>query len=320
MSCLETIIVLTALSVGAQPATVSTPATVTKPAPGQAILQHCQVFLIDDVQVPAKESGAIMTLTVQEGDHVQQGTLLAKIDDRQAQFDRLSAELKRDAALATSENDIEVRYSQAAFGVADAELTQNTDINRHSPGTVSDAEIRRLQLTRQKAQLQIDRSRLELKVSAMTADIETTLVAAAEERIYRRQITAPFSGIVLDIVRKESEWVSAGEPILRIIRLDRLRVEGFLSMRDYNPEEIANQTVTVDIPRARGQVIRLPGRVVFVSPLVQAGEKYRVRAEVENRVEGTHWVLGPGMTASMTIHVASPVAGAVPMTALDSNR
>ena len=64
-----------------------------------------------------------------------------------------------------------------------------------------------------------------------------------------------------------------------------------------------NQPVTVEIERARGQTVRLSGKVVFISPLVQAGDRYRVRAEVENRQQNNHWLLGPGMSASMTIHV-----------------
>jgi hypothetical protein len=40
---------------------------------------------------------------------------------------------------------------------------------------------------------------------------------------------------------------------------------------------------------------------VFISPLVQAGDKYRVRAEVENRTEAGAPLLRPGMTATMTI-------------------
>ncbi len=270
---------------------------------GRATISHCQVFLINDVDVSAKEAGALVALHVVEGDQVPSGALLAKIDDRQPQFDKLAAELKRDAALAKSQDDIEIRFAEAARGVADAELDQSVDINRRSPGTVSTAELRRLKLTLQKAELQIDRSRLELKIAGMTADVETTAVAAADENIKRRHITAPFGGIVLDILRDEAEWVNAGEPVLRLIRLDRLRVEGFLSARDFNPEDIADRPVTVTIQRAHGQVIQLPGKVVFVSPLMQAGDKYRLRAEVENRVHSNHWVLRPGMTATMTIHV-----------------
>jgi len=274
-----------------------------------ATMTHCQVFLIHDTELSAKESGTITAIHVREGDEVRAGTMLACIDDRQAQYDKLSAELKRDAALAKSQDDIEVRFAEAAFGVADAELNQSLAINRHTSNAVSGAEIRRLRLTRQKAQLQIDRSRLELKIAGMTADVETTAVAAAEERIRRRQVMAPFDGIVLEVKRDPAEWVKTGDPLLRLIRLDRLRVEGFLQVREFNPEEVAGRNVTVAVQRARGQVVRLPGRVVFVSPTVQAGDKYRIRAEVENRLQDHHWVLRPGMSATMSIDVGQTREG-----------
>jgi macrolide-specific efflux system membrane fusion protein len=283
---------------------------------GDAVIPQCQVFLIDDVKVPAREAGALAAVSVREGNNVRAGQLLARIDDRDAQYAKLAAELKRDAALAKAEDDIEIRYSQASLGVADAELSQSEDINRRSPGTVSVAELRRLKLTRERAALQIDRSQLDVKVAGFTADIEKTAVAAAEDSIERRKITAPFDGMVLDLLRHEAEWVSVGEPVLRIIRLDRLRVEGFFQMRQYNPEEMVNRPVTIELERARGEKVRLPGIIVFVSPVVQAGDKYRVRAEVQNRVQESSWLLGPGMTVAMTIHTHDPppVAAVVPST------
>jgi len=36
---------------------------------------------------------------------------------------------------------------------------------------------------------------------------------------------------------------------------------------------------------------------------VRAGNKYRVRAEVENRLVGGHWIIRPGLPASMTIEI-----------------
>ncbi len=157
-----------------------------------AAITNCQVFLIDDVPVPAMETGAIVSLAVREGDHIHQGQLLAQIDVRRSQYDKLTAELKRNAAMAKAQDDIEVRFAQASAGVADAELAQSEDINRRSPGTVSAAELRRLQLTSQRAKLQIDRSRLEQKIARMTADVETTAVAMAEDKIERCKILSPF--------------------------------------------------------------------------------------------------------------------------------
>ena len=178
---------------------------------GQTTISHCQVFLIDDVPVPAMETGALVSMGVGEGDQVRQGQLLARIDDRRNQFEKLTAELKRNAALAKAQDDIEVRFAQASLGVADAELAQSEEINRRSPGTVSAMELRRLQLTSQRAALQIDRSRLETKIAVMTADVETTAVAAAEDKMERCKIVAPFDGTVLAWIGSGSKgsWTSA---------------------------------------------------------------------------------------------------------------
>src|SRR5207253_10136605 len=95
--------------------------------------------------------------------------------------------------------------------------------------------------------------------------------------------------------------VAAGETVLQVIRIDRLRVEGFLNATEVGPEEVANRPVAVEVQIAGGRTARFTGKVVFISPLVQAGDKYRVRAEVENRTEAGTPVLRPGMTATMTI-------------------
>jgi multidrug efflux pump subunit AcrA (membrane-fusion protein) len=89
--------------------------------------------------------------------------------------------------------------------------------------------------------------------------------------------------------------------VLQVIRIDRLRVEGFLNATEVSPEEVADRPVTVEVQLAGGKTARLNGKVVFISPLVQAGDKYRVRAEVENRAENGHPLLRPGMTAMMNI-------------------
>jgi macrolide-specific efflux system membrane fusion protein len=299
---------ITALVVGAGPLESGPHTSLEPTAVKPGVIEHCQVFLIDDVQVPARESGALISLSVREGDRVQAGQPVAHIDDRQARYDQLAAELKRDVALAKADDDIEVRFARASLAVAEAELSQNQEINRRSPGSVSTAELRRLKLTRERAELQIIRNELEQKVAGMTADIERTAVAAATDDIQRRQIVAPFDGVVLELFKQSAEWVNAGEPVLRIIRLDRLRVEGFLHVQQLNPEEVLDRAVTVEIRRAHGQTLQLGGRVVYVSPLVQGGYKYRVRAEVQNRAQNGHWLAGPGMMATIHIHVEKPTA------------
>lgn len=278
------------------------PAPQAAPRPGgQAVLTHCQVLLLDDVEVSAQEAGALTALHVTEGDVVQQGQLLAQIDDRQPQLQKEAALLERDVAQTRADDDIEVRYAEKSFELAQAELQRDLDINRKSPGSVPESEVRRKQLTQHRAELQIDRSRLDLKVARMTADVQNAAVRAAEESIRRRRIEAPFHGMVIDVYREAAEWVSAGEAVLRIVRMDRLRVDGFLDGSQFNASDVARRPVTVVIQLAQGRVEQFQGEVVFVSPIVQAGNQYRVTAEVQNREVNGEPLLRPGMAATMVI-------------------
>ena len=235
--------------------------------------------------------------------HVAKDSLDAQINNKQALLSKVAAELERDAAQTRADDDIEVRYSIKSFELAEAELNQDVEINRRSPGTVPTTEIRRKQLDRTRAELQIDRSRLDLKVAQMTADVQNAAVQAAEDSIQRRRIVAPFSGQVVQVYRQSNEWVDIGEPVLRVVQMDRLYVDGFISGTDYNVVDIADRPVTIEIALARGRKETFKGRVVFVNPIVQAGNHYRVRAEVENRQEKNQWLLNPGSTATMVIHL-----------------
>lgn len=286
------------------PPMANSPATQQKatPAPVREVkLTHCLVSLIEDVQVPAREAGALMSMNVVEGQYVTAGQLLAQIDDQQPKLDKLAAELERDAAMAKALDDIEVRYAEAAFEVASAELERAVSIDRKSPGGVTQQEIQKLRLAKHRDELQIERSKLERRVAKMNADVHQAAVQSAGHAVARRQIVSPLAGVVVNILHEKGEWVAAGEPVLQVVRIDRLRVEGFLNATEVGPEEVAGRPVAVDVQMVGGKTVRFTGDVVFISPLVQAGDKYRVRAEVENRTDGGSPLLRPGMTATMAI-------------------
>jgi multidrug efflux pump subunit AcrA (membrane-fusion protein) len=270
-------------------------------APREAVITHCLVSLIEDVQVPAREAGALVNVGVVEGQYVTQGQLLAQIDDEQPRLDKLAAELERDAARAKAQDDIEVRYAQAALAVADAELERALAIDRKSPGGVTQQEIQKLKLAKHRDELQIERSKLDMRVAKMNADVHQAAVRSSENAVGRRQIVSPLAGVVVTLFHEKGEWVAAGEPVVQVVRIDKLRVEGFLDASEVGPDEVIGRAVAVDVPMAGGRATRFSGQIVFVSPLVQAGDKYRVRAEVENRTENGSPVLRPGMTATMSI-------------------
>ena len=279
-------------------------ATLNAAAPvSEARIERALVSLIDDVQVSAQQEGLLDQLHERRGKHISEGELLAEIDKTMAEVQLLAATIQYEAAMAQANDDIDVRYAEAAADVADAELREKEEANRRVPGTVTVAELRRLELTRQRAVLQIDKSKMELNVAQMNAKVHSAEVEVAQNNLEQRKILSPVNGIIAATYFQKGEWVNAGDVVARVVRMDTLQVEGFLNANEFNPHEIADRLVTVEIQLAGGQPLSVQGRIVFVSPLIQAGGKFRVSAEVENRREGGHWILNPGTGAAMTIHL-----------------
>ncbi len=271
--------------------------------PALARIETAQVFFLNDLQLPAQEAGVLTRIDVSEGHDVTAGQLLALVDDRKPQLAKLAANLDQAAATARAEDNIDVDYAIASHDVALSELEKDLSINARSPGAVPDTEIQIKRLSEHRARLQIEKSKLDKRVAVLTAEVQGAAVKAADETIRRCRIEAEFDGEVVDVLKRKGEWVNVGEPVLRIARMDRLRVDGRLDAAQFDAHEIEGRPVTVTAQLARGRTADFRGRLVFVSQQVEAGNKYRVRAEVENRQENGEWVLRPGLPTSMVVHL-----------------
>lgn len=267
-------------------------------------LSNCLVSVRDEVQVPAQEPGVLLSLPITPGMQVSRGELLGKIDDSERQMQKRLALIGHQAAKEKAENDIEVRYASAASKVAEAEYQQALDANKRVRGAFPEAEVRRLQLAWHRAYLQIEQSQVEQKMSQFDADSRAAEVEAADKNIERRQIIAPVDGEVVELLKHEGEWVNPGDPVVRVVRFDTLRIEGFLNAREYDPSDVVRRPVTVEVELARGRVVQFSGYISYIESMVQANGDYRVWAEVTNRREHDQWLLRPGMSASMTIDVS----------------
>jgi len=265
--------------------------------------ETAQVFFLEEVALPAQESGTLVEIRVSESDEVTGNQLLALVDDRRPALARQAAELERDAAAARAADDIDIRFAVASHEVALSELQKDLAINQKSPGAVPDTEIQIKRLSEHRAKLQIEKSRLDQRVALLTADVHGAAVAAADETMRRCRIEGVFAGEVIDVLKRKGEWVGAGEPVVRVARMDRLRVDGHIDAARHDARDLNGRTVAVTVPLARGRSAEFQGRIVLVNPQVQAGNKYRVRAEVENRKEGGEWLLRPGMPAVMTVQL-----------------
>ncbi len=254
------------------------------------------VKLLDQVEVPAREAGALESVSAHEGDMVTAGAAIAQIEDADAQFDKRSAQMELLAANKEADNDVKVRFARKSHEVADAELQRALDSERRFAKSVSQSEIDQLRLTMQKTELEIEQAQLELELAQAARELKQIDVEHADYVIHQRRITAPIGGFVAEVMRHQGEWVEPGQTIARVLRLDRLRAEGLVNGNEVRGDlQGRNATLTVDID---GQPTEFTGTVTFVSPEVDpVNGQVRIWAEVDN----PEFKLRPGLHGSMII-------------------
>jgi macrolide-specific efflux system membrane fusion protein len=264
---------------------------------------NCLLSLDAEVQVPAQEAGVLMKIPVREGQLVSKGDLLAQVDDIVPRAAYNVALYKLKVAEKQAVDDIDVQYSIAAFHAASAKLERSLKANAKSQNTVSDSDVDEQKLEKEKFRLSILKAKKDQDVAGLQKQVSEAELDAARANVDRRQLVATLDAEVIELSRREGEWVQPGDTVMRLLRLDRLRVEGVLDAKNYRLSEIQGRPVDVVVTLARGQKESFPGKIVFVNPLVRTGGNFQVRAEVVNRKQDGFWVLSPGMPATMTIQL-----------------
>lgn len=323
--------------------------------------------LIQQAEIAAGESGVLREIHGVPGANVTQGTLLASLDlelqeigVKQAEVNLKIAELKASSSLpvetaraavreAEQEKtrleivaDVSARVAGSDVGLRLAEKNQEAamfELNRAQKardafaGSISNAEINRLQVLYETRRLELEKAtedqliaRLkpaadqaaiaqqieviqrgqlltaereqEMKISAQSLELARQELDLASLRLERRRLKAPFSGTIVSVRRQPGEWVEAGTVIIKLVQLDRLRVEGFLAAA-HAPRVDVGQTVKISFNDMSAEPVK--GVVTFISPEVEpVNQQVRIWAEFDN----PSGLIRPGLIASMEIHGA----------------
>lgn len=264
-------------------------------------LKHCKLTIIREISVPAEEAGVLDTLNVKEGQHVEVGEVLASIDKTDAELAILIATHEYAAAKLTAENTLSIQAASAAFEVSKAELQGSQDANNKSAGTVTKTEVRRQGLQAKRAKLQAELATHELKVSNLDARAKYKAWQRAEAALKRRDIMCRINGVVVNLNKHEGDWVQPGETVMRVVQMDRLRVEGDVDGRVHARHEILGRPVRIKVTLTGGGEELLEGKIVYASSIVDSNE-YTVRAEIDNRkLPNGAWLMTPGLDAEIEL-------------------
>ena len=272
------------------------------------VLPGCNVALVEEVEIAAQLPGVLVSLEFKEGDSVTKDQVLARIDDSDALLKRKELTLQLSVAEKEASNDINVRAAEASAEVAEAELKESQAVNAESPGAVPPTKIRREELTFRRAELQVDVAQLELDVAKLNVDVRKTQLDNADLTIDRLKVKSPLNAEVERKLKDVGEFVQIGDPIVQLVRMDKLRIEGFVQLKEVLPQLIHGQPVAIEYSFVDPTDTENPqkkfvftGAVSFVSNKVQAGGEYKIWAEVQHQKYKGQWILRPGASVNMSI-------------------
>ena len=303
------------------PATIPTVpvATVGKATLANDLTLTAEFLPYQDVDVMAKVAGYVKTISVDIGDHVQQGQVLAVLEAPEIQSDVARAK----AGVAAAEANIvtaqaAVQRAQATAGMTKLSFQRLQEVATKDKGLVPRQDI------------DVAQSR-QMEAEAQLASAESSVQAArdakagADQELIRAQtmlgyatIRAPFTGVVTKRYASTGSMIQAGiasqtqaMPVVKLAQNNLLRL--ILPVPVNDVAGVKNgQTVDVNIS-SLGRTLQ--GTVTRSADSVQmATRTMDTEVDVPNR-DGS---LVPGMYAEVHLHLAArPNVLSVPLDAVD---
>ncbi|MCY4095182.1 MAG: efflux RND transporter periplasmic adaptor subunit [Gammaproteobacteria bacterium] len=219
--------------------------------------------------VSSKVPGKVTSVLIEEGMEVEEGQLLATLDDS---ITRAQLELARSQLEATRSqlSELKLRYEQAT-------LDNERNERLAAEGLISANELEQSQLSRETLQSAINVSAENVAVSERTVELQKKYVADME-------IRAPFSGIVISKTAQPGEMIApvAGgggftrTGICTIVDMDSLEVQIDVNESYINRVQ-SGQQVTVQLTAYPD--VRMPAEVIATIPTAD-----RARSTVKVRV------------------------------------
>ncbi|MFK7769364.1 MAG: HlyD family secretion protein [Mariniblastus sp.] len=278
--------------------------TVRKPVlsmPEFLDMPNCTVDFMDIISLPAKEAGTIKELSVKEGDYIPAGKIVGKIDDEMYRIMLEKARMQFKMANNKASQRIAIEAAEAKYKVAKTEANMTSKLA--GSGSKTQSEKRMADYTAEVAALEVKQAWVEQADAVDKALLDGTSVREVEARVQRHVLKTKFEAYVVELIKKEQEFVNAGDPVLRLGRMDTLWVQGVVDIKDVNAYEVQDRPVTVTVTLARNETTTFEGKIVNVGLERQGLSGYLVKAEVKNRAIGKHWVLQPLSSVKMRIHL-----------------
>ncbi|MDJ1180765.1 efflux RND transporter periplasmic adaptor subunit [Roseofilum sp. BLCC_M91] len=278
---------------------------------------------IQEVILRSQSEGQLLYLSVDVGDRVRRGQVIAEIDKAlpTAVINQAQAELSA-RRVEVAEQESEIRQLQTQIEIARLELTQaQADAQRletlYQEGAISkqDAELARTAAERAKQALRAAEAQVMTQNKVVAAaeervSVQQAIVSQAQERESYTEVEVPISGTILDRWMEAGTVVRPGDELLRIGDFSQVKVKVEVSELDLY-QIYVGQYVSVTLDAFPGE--EFPGEVTRISP---AADPVARLIPVEVTISNRSGRLGSGLLARANFEVGDRQTIRVPQQAI----
>lgn len=276
------------------------------------------------VSLRSQTEGQLINLTVDVGDRVAPGQLLAQLDPQvlRASVGEANAELaarqfevaQAEAQLADARTLVEQARAEYQLAADDAERLQALA----ERGAISAQEAQRSQTTRQtslqalrSAEEQVRTRQQAVASAAQRVEAQRALLAQDQARLSNSTLTAPLSGVVLQRLAEPGDFLQAGQPVLELGSFAEVQVRIQVSDRDRSTFTLG-QSVQVQLDAFPGETFT--GQVTRISPVADPASRL---IPIDITLPNPDGSIGSGLLARVRVGASANVPVVVPESALE---
>ena len=220
--------------------------------------------VVETLEIPATAQGPLIKLRVKTGDMIESGQELATIEDTDVQIRLRESQIELEMMTAQVESEVDINFALKSQAVAMADYRRAQESNQRYAGVVSDREMDRLKLLVEQSTAELEKIRFEKSIKKMQQALKAAAVEKIKNELQRHQVQSGISGQIVEVFKRSGEWVNIADPVMKVVRLDRLRVEHYLPAKFATSDLLGSESTFA----SKIQSEEISGKVVFVNPEV----------------------------------------------------